>query len=339
MKNKITFLLATLAPLTIISSLIWIFRLHGTRGLFHLEALLWVPVTLIILLCLIPLSLAAIAHLRSRKRPDCTYSQPIIIVAVIVIILPVLGVSYLSGFPSSTVDDAVPRLILAAANGSFGLPDLAVVVQSKKPSQLTLTWGKAGTELTITEDAVSTRHLFMLRDLEPAAAYWYRINQGPEYHFTTPIPSSLHFAVGSDAHFGDGASHPDLTGKMLGQIADPVNGFDYFFSLGDLVEAGFRVEQWQTALTAVSPTLSSVPAEFAAGNHDTLFTGLNRYLDYCYPAKLELQNGTRLWHRFDVGNVHFLILDVEWSVESFTAGQQSWLETELKSIPPMIGLS
>ena len=61
-------------------------------------------------------------------------------------------------------------------------------------------------------------------------------------YFNSPPANGepLHFAVGSDAHFGAGDSRNDLTAKMLQQIADPTNNYNLFFYLGDLVEYGFK---------------------------------------------------------------------------------------------------
>jgi predicted MPP superfamily phosphohydrolase len=144
---------------------------------------------------------------------------------------------------------------------------------------------------------------------------------------------NLHFAVGSDTQFGAGTNSPSQTIAMLSQISDPANKYDIFFFLGDLVEYGFKDSQWREALNTFSPTALSVPVRFVPGNHDTLFGGLSRYLDYCSPDTTESQNGSRLWYRVDVGRVHFLVLDVEWSAETFTKDQEDWLETQLKSIP------
>ena len=81
------------------------------------------------------------------------------------------------------------------------------------------------------------------------------------------------------------------------------------------------------------PTLSGVPAVFVAGNHDTMFTGLRRYVYHNSPSGTGLDTGAPLWRRFDVGRIHFLSVDLEWSAESFTDEQAAWLEGQLKSIP------
>lgn len=142
----------------------------------------------------------------------------------------------------------------------------------------------------------------------------------------------LHFAVGGDTQFGAGTNSPENTAAMLAQISNPANEYDLFFFLGDLVEYGFRDSLWREAFKAFSATASSVPTRFAPGNHDTLFGGLSRYWAYCAPADTDTQNGSRLWYRVDVGNVHFLVLDVEWSAETYSKEQAEWLETQLKNI-------
>jgi UDP-2,3-diacylglucosamine pyrophosphatase LpxH len=83
----------------------------------------------------------------------------------------------------------------------------------------------------------------------------------------------------------------------------------------------------------MSLTTGTVPVKYAVGNHDTLLGGLNRWENYCDPAGMTLQTGTQLWQRIDVGNVHFLVLDLEWSAESFTQAQSDWLNRQLASIP------
>jgi 3',5'-cyclic AMP phosphodiesterase CpdA len=139
--------------------------------------------------------------------------------------------------------------------------------------------------------------------------------------------------VGSDTHFGSGKNSPDQTAAMLAQISNPDNKYGIFFFLGDLVEYGFKDSQWREALNAFSPTAAKLPVRFIPGNHDTLFGGLSRYVDYCGPAATESQNNSRLWYHVDVGRVHFLMLDVEWSAETFTKEQADWLETQLSNIP------
>jgi predicted MPP superfamily phosphohydrolase len=120
---------------------------------------------------------------------------------------------------------------------------------------------------------------------------------------------------------------------MLSGIASSENGFDMFFFIGDLVEYGFLDNQWEVAFNAINTVTANIPVRYAAGNHDTIFSGLNNYLNYCVPQGLDSNAESRLWSRIDIGNVHFLILDVEWSAETYTEAQADWLEEQLKDIP------
>ena len=150
--------------------------------------------------------------------------------------------------------------------------------------------------------------------------------------------SAIHFAVGSDAHFGAGDNNPTATAEMLAQIRDPANRYDQFFFLGDLVQYGFIDRQWQTALTAFSSTTATLPVHFAPGNHDTLFAGFEHYLAYCTARPFSLQRpgdlpDSPLWYRVDAGKAHFLVLDLEWSAESYSTAQAAWLEDQLRTLP------
>ena len=120
---------------------------------------------------------------------------------------------------------------------------------------------------------------------------------------------------------------------MLDNIADPSNGYNLFFFGGDLVEYGFSASQWGEAFRALSSTTSEIPTRLTIGNHESLFAGLGRYENYAYPTGMDIQTGSRLWYHIDVGKVHFLVLDIEWSAESYTSAQAAWLETQLKAIP------
>jgi 3',5'-cyclic AMP phosphodiesterase CpdA len=175
----------------------------------------------------------------------------------------------------------------------------------------------------------------MLRELEADSDYWYQVDQGPVVRFRTPPGGEqpLRFAVGSDAHVGSSSSQGDLTAKMLNQIGDPAHGFSFFFLLGDMVDFGFRNAEWNEAVALFAPTTGHIPFRPLLGNHDTLFGGAAIFQRYYYPGGMDLKEGSRAWFRIDNGRVHFLCLDLEWSAESLTPEQLTWLEKQLASIP------
>ena len=317
--------------------LAWAFSLHGTTGLFRVNGQFHL-IFLVLGGLGLALLLLALLYLwlkpRLKALPLRWLAVLLLILSIPGIIAPPLAYADTSGMLSDGIGDTHPQLLMADGSGANGIPNLAVTFNTTDKSQDTLTWGASGHLSQLTESASTTHHVFMLRDLMPGTTYSYRINNGMTYSFTTPATDGeLHFAVGSDAHFGAGDNRADLTAAMLAEIADPANGYNLLFSLGDLVEYGFNSAEWEEAFQAFSATTSVIPVRYAVGNHDSLFAGISLYESYAYPEGMDIQTGSKLWYRIDTGNVHFLILDVEWSAESYTQEQAAWLEAQLKDIP------
>ena len=318
--------------------LIWAFRQHGTIGLFEVNGVF--RIAFIVLICFtIALPFLAVLDvcLASRKSAGKIRlpSFYIWIIAVIAIVLPSVLMGWLIPQASQRAGDKAVQLLTADGSGKNGIPNLAVTFWTLNPTQNTLKWGKGNSINIEKEDTPSQQHAIMLRDLQPASSYQYSLNDAAPVNFVT-MPGKgqpLHFAVGSDAHFGAGTARNDLTSKMLQQIADPEHNYRMFFFLGDLVEHGFNDAQWETAIDAFSATTSKIPTRIVVGNHDTLFGGLNLYREYMYPQPMELQTGSRLWQRIDADDIHFLLLDLEWGTESYTPEQAAWLEGQLSTIP------
>ena len=324
--------------LLMLAFLIWAFCQHGTIGLFKVNGIYRIAFSIFICYTIaLPLLAVLDVYLCSRK-PVGKIRLPSIyiwIIAVIAIILPSALMGWLVPQASQRAGDKEVQLMMADGTGKYGIPNLAVTYWTINPTQNTLKFGESNTSNIVIEDKPSQQHAFMLRDLQPATEYWYSLNDAEPVQFVT-MPGKeqpLHFAVGSDSHIGADTARNDLTGKMLQEIADPANNYQMFFFLGDLVELGFKDTQWQEAIQVLSTTTSAIPSRCVVGNHDTLFGGVNLYKDYMYPQPMELQTGSRLWQRIDVGNVHFLLLDLEWGTDSYTPEQAAWLERQLSTIP------
>ena len=319
---------------------VWLFSLHGTLGLVQVNhSIRYLFIILGVYGLAVPLIAFLDAVIQSRRPVDLINlpSLPVWIAAIVGIVIPIalLGM-LLSIGPSHRVGDKLPQLLIADSSGTYGIPDMTVCFWTLEPSQNTVNWGVNEEQEAIREQKPSRQHAFNLRDLHPDTEYWYQINGGGIFRFTTPptVDKPLHFAVGSDAHIGARTSRHDLTLKMLQQIADPEHNFDVFFFLGDFVDMGYQDSLWQEAIASFSPVTSILPSRPIIGNHDTLLGGLNLYEDYCYPDGMELKTGSRLYYRIDINDIHFLLLDLEWSAESYTAAQNEWLEKQLASIPP-----
>jgi UDP-2,3-diacylglucosamine pyrophosphatase LpxH len=332
------FAMVAAGTLLMLAFLIWAFSQHGTMGLFEVNGTF--RIAFIILICYtiaLPLLAVLDVYLGSRK-PAGKIRLPsayIWVIAAVAIILPSILMGWLVPQTSQRVGDKAVQLLMTDGTGKYGIPNLAITYWTINPTQNTLKWGDSRINNIAKEDKPSHQHAFMLRDLQPGTEYWYSLNDAKPVQFVS-MPGKgqpLHFAVGSDAHFGAGTAHSDLTGQMLQQIADPGHDYQMFFFLGDLVEWGFSDAQWREATQALSATTSTVPARIVVGNHDTLFGGVNLYEDYMYSQPMELQTGSRLWQRIDADNVHFLLLDLEWGTDSYTPEQAAWLEQQLSTIP------
>ena len=318
--------------------LIWLFTMHGTVGLLTVNGV--VHILVLLLICpavVLPLLSALDIYLASRKQPGKVHlpAKYIWIPAVIITVIPLCLLGWLVPQQLHRSGDKAVQLLLADGAGKYGIPDMAVTFWTQAPSLNSLKWGGTVPAATVSEAKPSQQHAFMLQDLLPDSDYWYSLNDGQPVKFRSPPGSgkALHFAVGSDSHFGALLSRNDLTCKMLQQIALPEHGYQQFFFLGDMIEHGFNDDTWQEALQAFNATSAFIPTRTVAGNHDLLFNGVNLYEDYLYPKSMTLQTGSRLWQRIDNNNVHFLLLDLEWSAEAYTPEQAVWLEKQLSSIP------
>jgi UDP-2,3-diacylglucosamine pyrophosphatase LpxH len=334
MSAIVTGLLSLASFLSVFSFLVWILTLHGTVETLRQEPLFRFALLGVALFGLIPLLIILVHRIKRRYDRNPTWLRVVVLSwSTAGMLMAVYGFGFISGVPFSSIHSVSPQLIVAGSTGSLGIPGMAVVTHTSALVKASLTWGDNGTRSVIVEDKESRVHVFMLRDLVPGTEYWYRLDDGVVHHFlTTDTTVPLCFAAGGDAHFGDGNNRIDLTKDILETIMNRSEGIDFFFSLGDLVQYGFRPEQWNVALKTLAPVTSVVPVAFVPGNHDTLFTGLARCLSTCYPSGIDLESGSRLWYRFDVGKVHFLVLDLERQSDTVSSVQIAWLEQQLTTI-------
>ena len=337
-KKFLWFAAVAAGTLLMLTFLIWAFSQHGTIGLFWYNGTYRTYFSIVICITVaLPVLAILDIYLASRKPAGKIRlpSKYIWVIAVIAIIIPSALMIWLVPQTSKYAGDKAVQLIMADGAGKIGIPNLAVTFWTLNPTQNTLRWGDSSINNIAKEDKPSQQHAFMLRDLQPATEYWYSLNDAKPVQFVT-MPGKgqpLHFAVGSDAHFGAKTARNDLTLKMLQQISDPAHNYRMLFSLGDLVDWGFSDAQWQTAIQALAPITSAMPAWFVMGNHEALFGGMKFYEDYMSPQPMEVQTGSRLWQRIDVDNVHFLLLDLDWDTVSYTKEQAAWLEQQLATIP------
>jgi hypothetical protein len=245
---------------------------------------------------------------------------------------------------------ALPKLLrrgdipaqLIVAGDKLGSPasefSLSLAFWTGKPTINTLRWRMRGSEawLECREEAAGNKHWFPMPDLEPDSRYEYSVNNGKAIAFSTPpIPPEglFRFAASGDLHMGATGRDDYLPKPVLNAIKDPSNRYSMFFMLGDVVHLGFRDDQWKEGLRGVSSLSSVIPTSFVIGNHDRLFGGVGLYRDYLCPPVADAFRQNGLWRRIDIGNIHFLLLELEWEDHYYTAEQEKWLTEQLKDIP------
>lgn len=319
---------------------IWALAQHGTMGMLRMNDAPRLA-CIAIGLAVVAVVIAGVLGMLLKSKGRVRLGRFIAVIAFAASLPYLFGVpiafAVLGGVIQPNIGDTPPQLFITSGTGVHGIPDLAVTFNTAKATQNTIVWGKptdVDKEVAVIESTPTRTHAFLLPDLEPDTDYYYRLEDGESYTFhTAAINGPMRFAIGSDAHYGSAARQVDASRAMLSQIADPRNTFNYFFLIGDTVQWGFLKSHWSEAFSELAQASAVVPSRLIPGNHDTMFSGFGNYLRYAYPDGLPLGNGNKLWTRLDVGHVHFIIIDMEWSAEAFTDEQAAWLERELRDVP------
>lgn len=331
--------LPILATILSIALLLWAFSIPTFFGLF-----LWVDLyrnllSIILGICIaVPIFL--IVDLMIAKRRNHVIRVPsraLWGLALVGILAPTVLFGIAGIQPMIKVGDKSPQLIVLEKNGINGIPNLAVIFWTQSATKNTIKWGTDSSNLksTNSETVNNHEHAFILADLLPKTQYFYQINDGTVYNFTTPgnTPNTFKFALSSDAHFGRPISNNTATLKILEQSLNPAHGNEMFFFLGDLVEYGFTESMWTTAINQMSPYTSSMPYRPILGNHDSM-GGMGLYRSYINPdSLLTSTEDSPYYYRIDINNIHIFMLELEWGNDSNTAAQQAWFKKQIATVP------
>jgi 3',5'-cyclic AMP phosphodiesterase CpdA len=162
--------------------------------------------------------------------------------------------------------------------------------------------------------------------LTPSSRYRYRVDTAGRSwigEFAT-APE-----VGADVPFtfivvGDTRSGVDAHRRVIERIAQEVP--DFVLGTGDMVDDGYRQDQWQQFFDVESPVLRDNVYFPAVGNHDR--QGRGRTAD-SYRAYFSVpDNGDARYYAFSYAAARFLVLDSNEYSFALT-DQTAWLEREL----------
>jgi 3',5'-cyclic AMP phosphodiesterase CpdA len=212
-------------------------------------------------------------------------------------------------------------------------------LQDLAPSSITVMWqmdelapakliveGPGGTR---TQDVAPARIVEAeVEGLQPSSRYRYRVEVGDEVwkgEFATAPPDGkdvpFSFIVVGDTR-GPVHQHRRVIQRMAQEVPDFVLG------TGDMVDEGFRQDQWQDFFDVENEMLRDNIYFPALGNHDRQGRGRTADTYRAYFSVPENGGDTERYYAFTYGSSRFLILDS--NAYSFAlTDQTAWIEREL----------
>ncbi|MCX7775826.1 MAG: metallophosphoesterase [Rectinemataceae bacterium] len=152
--------------------------------------------------------------------------------------------------------------------------------------------------------------------------------------FTPTSRPLLRLAVSSDAHWGADTANMQARTSILESIgtARP----DAFFMLGDMVEMGNNVVQWELALADMEAYIRTIPFRPLLGNHDALLGGQYLWKKAFFPKGFSSDSGSPWYWSIRTPAATIVAVDLPWGTEQFGTRQRAWLEKTLAAADPAL---
>jgi predicted MPP superfamily phosphohydrolase len=150
----------------------------------------------------------------------------------------------------------------------------------------------------------------------------------------------LRMSFSSDPHWGVETANQQARTNVLASIAE--HRPDVFFLLGDTVETGSNVSEWNQALVDISSLAPKVPLRPLMGNHDALFGGQYLFKKAFFPKDFSSDSGSPYYYSIEDEAATIVVLNLPWGTEEYRGAQKKWLEKVLMSADtskPIIVLS
>lgn len=150
----------------------------------------------------------------------------------------------------------------------------------------------------------------------------------------------LRMSFSSDPHWGVDTANASARTNVLASIAE--HRPDVFFLLGDTVETGSNVSEWNQALIDISSLMPKVPLRPIMGNHDALFGGQYLFKKAFFPKDFSSDSGSPYYYSIADEAATIIVLNLPWGTEEYRGAQKKWLEKTLVSAnraKPIIVLS
>ena len=230
---------------------------------------------------------------------------------------------------SASVAAASPKMLKGPYLQDLAPSSITIMweMDEPQPAKLVVTGPGGDREQTVPADHIAEARV---ENLEPSSRYRYRVEAGGqtwEGEFATAPPAGkdvpFSFIVVGDSRYGDFTDqHRRVTERMAQEVPDFVIG------TGDMVDEGFRLDQWQRFFDIENKFLRDNVYFPTLGNHDR--QGQGRTAD-SYRAFFSVpDNGadSERYYAFTYGAARFLVLDS--NAYSFAlTDQTAWIEREL----------
>ena len=262
---------------------------------------------------------------------------------IIMLVTGMVAFSEFGGFSIQTRN--TPIVVLPGSNPSTKVTIDCYTPASKANLVLEYHLNGSASMMQAYDHGDGMSHRFTIDGLLPNSTYAYHLatnTSGSQsvpdgmdqvrYFKTSPRNSTdgITFLSISDIH---SSFNPELAARMASEQADLV------VEAGDFTEQGSDSGSWseyfQTGDFLHVSNNASHPGPLllpAIGNHDTMFFGRSNFGRYF--GGVGTGPDSPYWYRVDVGDVHFIVLDVEWGLESFSSNQEAWLRQSFASISP-----
>jgi 3',5'-cyclic AMP phosphodiesterase CpdA len=228
---------------------------------------------------------------------------------------------------ASTADAGAPRMLKGPYLQDLAPTSITVMWQLDEmiPAKLTVT-GPGGEHV----QDVGAAHIAeaTVDGLEPASRYRYKVEAGGqtwegEFATAPPVGKDVPFSF---AVFGDTRNGTEQHRRVVERISQQVP--DFVLGTGDMVDEGFRQEQWQQFFDVESRLMKDNVYFPALGNHDRQGRGRTADTYRAFFSVPENGNDTERYYAFTYATTRFLVLDS--NLYSFAlTDQTAWIEQEL----------
>jgi 3',5'-cyclic AMP phosphodiesterase CpdA len=227
----------------------------------------------------------------------------------------------------SSVASAAPKMLKGPYLQDLAPTSITVMWQLEEPvpGKLTVSGPGGDRQLDVAADRIAEARV---DGLEPAKRYRYKVEAGGqswEGEFATAPPT------GKDVPFsfivvGDSRNGMEQHRRVVERMAQEVP--DFVLGTGDMVDEGFREDEWQQFFDVENQLLRDNVYFPALGNHDRQGRGRTADAYRAYFSVPENGGETERYYAFTYGSARFVVLDS--NAYSFAlTDQTAWLEREL----------